>query len=219
MILSPWPVFYSILRLVVVCTSHACLLQIFIKNTNQILTKTMKKTHPKKTYFSMSISSRLGMHFGSFWEALGPRLGRFGGQNGVQERCNPWRKTIFLFALVIFVSRIRIFTNLGRLGERFGMVLGGVRGFSGVSGAIVGVFLWSLYRQCFPKDVLGAPGLVFGCISKDLGGSGALICGVKGWFWVAIWISFRDLKLHLGVDSKQRDFVKIVLPSRRNIIF
>ena len=82
-----------------------------------------------------------------------------------------------------------------------------------------GVFLCSLYRQCFPKDVLGAPGLVFGCISKDLGGSGGSICGVKGWFWVAIWISFRDLKLYLGIDSKKRDFVKIVLPSRRNIIF
>ena len=84
----------------------------------------------------------------------------------------------------------------------FGRVLGGVWGFLGVSGAFFDVFLWSLYRQCFPKDVLGAPGLVFGCISKDLGGSGGLICGVKGWFWVAIWISSRDLRLYVGIDSK-----------------
>ena len=121
-------------------------------------------------------------------------------------------KTLFFLGCV-FCSMLESFP------VNFGRVLGGVWGFSGVSGALFGVFLWSLYRQCFPKDVLGAPGLVFGCISKASGGSGSFICGVKGWFWVAIWISFRDLRLYLGIDSKKRDFVKIVLPSRRNIIF
>ena len=48
----------------------------------------------------------------------------------------------------------------------FRRVLGGVWGFLGVSGALFGVFLWSLYRQCFPNDVLGAPGLVLGAFLR-----------------------------------------------------
>ena len=84
----------------------------------------MKKTCPKKTRFSMLTFSRLGVHFGSFWEALGPILGRFGRQNGVQERCHHWRKAICFFASVSLRSKIGIFTDLGCFGERFAMVWG-----------------------------------------------------------------------------------------------
>ena len=70
-------------------------------------------------------------------------------------------------------------------------LLGEVWGFSGVSGAIVGVFFGYLYRQCFPKDILGAPGLVFGGISKDLWSLEALFVASRNGFGRQFWVSFR----------------------------
>ena len=78
----------------------------------------------------MSIFSRLSADFRSFWEALGPRLARFWGQNGVQERWNPWGKTI-CFSLWPFLCPKFEFSLiwgglgsvLGRFGEYLGMIL------------------------------------------------------------------------------------------------
>ena len=93
LILSPWEMCNSILEVVVVWSLDACWLQHFIPNTAWSLTKTVKKTSPKTTCFLMLIFSGFGMHFGSFWEALGPpwgqlgecsffvRFGHFGNQN------------------------------------------------------------------------------------------------------------------------------------------
>ena len=60
----------------------------------------------------------------------------------------------FFFALAIFVSQIRIFTNLGRFGECFGKVWG-------VFGDDFGGFLGRLF------EVLGNASLVFGNGSSD----------------------------------------------------
>ena len=79
----------------------------------------------------MSMFSSLRVDFKSFWKALGPRLGRFGGQNGVQERWNPWRKTIF-FSLWSFLCPkfgfSLIWEGLGKVLGVFGEDFGGFGG-------------------------------------------------------------------------------------------
>ena len=65
------------------------------------------------------------------------------------------REGSFFFALVIFVSQIWIFTNLGRFGEGLGKVLG-------MFGEDFGGFL----ARCF--EVLGNASLVFGNSSSHV---------------------------------------------------
>ena len=82
----------------------------------------MKKSSLKTTCFSTFIFSRFWLHFGCFWEALGPLLGSFG-----RPKCAPrgWvtlREAYFFLTFFVFVAAFSISFDLVGFGYDFGRV-------------------------------------------------------------------------------------------------
>ena len=105
----------------------ALVMRVCFKFSSTILTKVLpkrwKNTSKKNLFFNVDVFT-FGDAFrellGGSWASLGTPWGpkwRPGAMESLTE-------DDFFFALVIFVSQIRIFTNLGRFGEGFGKVLG-----------------------------------------------------------------------------------------------
>ena len=88
--------------------------------------KIMKISSLETTCFWTSIFSRLGLDFGSFWEALGPLLGGFGHPKWHPRGWDPWRKAVF--NAVSSFSWLQL--NFLSIWEGLGRVLGGI--FEGI---------------------------------------------------------------------------------------
>ena len=84
----------------------------------------MKKSSLETTCFSTSIFSRFWLHFGCFWEALGPLLGGFGRPKCAPRGWGSLRQALFFSTCLVFVAALSISFDLGRFGEDFGRVLG-----------------------------------------------------------------------------------------------
>ena len=96
------------------------IIQKTIKNNLQ----TMKKSSLKTTCFSTSLFSRFWLHFGCFWEALGPLLGSFGLPKWSPRALVTLRVAYFILTFFVFAAALSISIDLGRFGDDFGRVLG-----------------------------------------------------------------------------------------------
>ena len=101
-------------------------LQKIVEKTMKNHAQTMKKSSLKSTCFLTSIFWRFGLHFGRFWEPLGPLLAGLG-----RPKCGPrgWgslSQSSFFSTFVVFVARLSFFFDLGGFGEGLGRVFGGL---------------------------------------------------------------------------------------------
>ena len=88
--------------------------------------QTMKKSSLKSTCFLTSIFLRFGLHFGRFWEPLGPLLAGLGRPKCGPRGCQSLRESSFFSTFVVFVARLSFFFDLGGFGEGLGKVFGGL---------------------------------------------------------------------------------------------
>ena len=88
--------------------------------------QTMKKSSLKSTCFLTSIFWLFGLHFGRFWEPLGPLLAGLGRPKCSPRGCPSLRESSFFSTFVVFVARLSVFFDLGGFGEGLGRVFGGL---------------------------------------------------------------------------------------------
>ena len=74
---------------------------------------------PKTYWFLTSIFLRFGLHFGRFWEPLGPLLAGLGHPKCGPRGCPSLRESSFVSTFVVFVARLSVFFDLGGFGKGF----------------------------------------------------------------------------------------------------
>ena len=106
--------------------SNNFLLQKNIQKTMKNHAQTMKKSSLKSTCFLTSIFLRFGLHFGRFWEPLGPLLAGLGHPKCGPRGCPSLRESSFVSTFVVFVAGLSVLFDLGVFGEGLGRVFGGL---------------------------------------------------------------------------------------------
>ena len=94
-------------------------LQKIVEKTMKNHAQTMKKSSLKSTCFLTSIFLRFGLHFGRFWEPLGPLLAGLGHPKCGPRGCPSLRESSFVSTFVVFVARLSVFFDLGGFGKGF----------------------------------------------------------------------------------------------------
>ena len=104
---------------------------------NLLLRETIQKNHEKSRpnceknqseidlFFNIDFS-RFWLHFGRFWEPLGPLLAGLGRPKCGPRGCPSLRESSFFSTFVVFVARLSVFFDLGGFGEGLGRVFGGL---------------------------------------------------------------------------------------------
>ena len=129
---KPWKYQFSLRKITIfqvfakmVCSNFGNFgLQKIIPKTMKNHIQTMKKSSLASTCFLTSIFTRLGVHFGSFWEALGSLLGGFGRPKWGPRSFRRRSRSSFYRALTQDGLQDVFWIDLGWLLERFGKVLG-----------------------------------------------------------------------------------------------
>ena len=85
----------------------------------------MKKSNLKTSCSSTSIFLQFWIHFGCFWEALGPLLGRFGRPKCAPRGWGTLAQDNCFSTFFVFAAALSIFFDLGRFGDDFRKLLEG----------------------------------------------------------------------------------------------